>query len=178
MELADGQGDWQCKMHSFPGEADFWTLCNPEDVAQCEACKRRGRKVICKSCDVPLRRSCVRVINGHAGGGIAASLCNDNYWGHTSEALYELDARWIEVAVASPCWTTMLVFYVEGDKGHLLGEKFTQQSWRTRVRGSACSFHMPWEDIIRDLQRHVDDETFADMPRSAESLKYMLRVHL
>jgi hypothetical protein len=145
---------------------------------QCEKCRRRGEKVICESCDVPLCHCCMRFIRGQASGGVPASLGNDNYWGHTSEALYELNASWIEVAVASPCWTTMLVFYVEGDRGHLLGEKFTQQSWRTRVRGSACSFQMPWEDIVNDLQRNVEDKTVADIPRSAESLKYMLRVHL
>ena len=37
---------------------------------------------------------------------------------------------------------------------------------------------MPWEDIVNDLQRNIEDKSVADIPRSAESLKYMLRVHL
>jgi hypothetical protein len=34
-ELAPGRSDWQCKIHGFPGDADFWALCNPEDVSVC-----------------------------------------------------------------------------------------------------------------------------------------------
>ena len=59
-----------------------------------------------------------------------------------------------------------------------MNEKFGQQRWRTRVKGSACTFQMPWEDIITDLQRNVDDSELADIPRSSECLKYMLRVQL
>ena len=127
-------------------------------VMQCEKCKRRGEKVICELCVAPLCHCCIRFIRGQASGGVPTSLCNQNCWGHTSETLYELNASWIEVAVAFPCWTTILVFYVEGDKGDTpIGEKFTQQSWRTRVRGSACFFQMPWEDVINDLQRNIEE---------------------
>ena len=32
-ELLPGRSDWQCKIHGFPADADFWALCNPEDVS-------------------------------------------------------------------------------------------------------------------------------------------------
>ena len=37
---------------------------------------------------------------------------------------------------------------------------------------------MPWEDIVKDLQRNINENALAEIPRSAECIKYMLRVHL
>ena len=72
----------------------------------------------------------------------------------------------------------MLVYYVEGDRGHLINEKVGGQQWRTKVKGGACSFQMPWEDIVKDLQSNINDGALTEIPRSAECIKYMLRVHL
>ena len=74
----------------------------------------------------------------------------------------------------------MLVCYVEGDEGHLLGEQIQQQTHRTRVRGTAHSFHMPWEDILEELQTQcaADIHPMVTLPRSPECLKYVLKVHL
>ena len=68
--------------------------------------------------------------------------------------------------------------YVEGDEGHLLGEQVQHQSHRTRVRGTAHSFHMPWEDILQDLKKNCLDTDLLEVPRPEECLKYMLRVHM
>ena len=40
------------------------------------------------------------------------------------------------------------------------------------------SFLLPWEDVLRDLQRNVSDEDLLGIPRSKDSLQYFLRVHL
>ena len=40
---------------------------------------------------------------------IPMGLCNDNFWGFTSDIIYKYRVRWIEAAIVSPCWTTMLV---------------------------------------------------------------------
>ena len=37
---------------------------------------------------------------------------------------------------------------------------------------------MPWEDIITDLKRNIGDAALEDIPRSAATVKYMMRVHL
>ena len=42
------------------------------------------------------------------------ALCNDNFLSYTTEV------RWIEAAIVSPVWTSVLVYYVEGDLGHLM----------------------------------------------------------
>ena len=47
----------------------------------------------------------------------------------------------------------MLVYYVEGDHGHLMDEELGGQQFRTLLRGSCCSFHMPWEHVLRNMQK-------------------------
>ena len=69
---------------------------------------------------------------------IPMGLCDDNFWGYTSDIIYKCRVRWIEAAIVSPCWTTMLVYYVEGDHGHLMNEELGDQQFRTLVRGSCC----------------------------------------
>ena len=87
---------------------------------------------------------------------------------------------YLEAAIVQPYWTSLLVCYVEGDSGHLLGEDAQQQKWRTRVRGTAHSFQMPWEDIVAELQDHCDNAAshLERLPLRPECLKYVLKVHL
>ena len=40
------------------------------------------------------------------------------------------------------------------------------------------SYHMPWEDILEQLQVHGEDRNSQNLPRPQECLKYMLRLHL
>ena len=72
----------------------------------------------------------------------------------------------------------MIVYYVEGDSGHLMTEEVGKQRFRTVVRGSCCSYQMPWEDILESLQRNCTDRNITEIPRPEECLKYLLRVHL
>ena len=47
----------------------------------------------------------------------------------------------------------MLVYYVEGDRGHLMGEELGGQTHRWGVRGNAFVSHMPWEDVLARVNR-------------------------
>ena len=67
----------------------------------------------------------------------------------------------------------MIVYYVEGDQGHLMNEVLKESKYRNAVRGQAFSFIMPWEDVVRSLHQRVKS-----IPRDPECLKYMLRLHL
>ena len=100
-------------------------------------------------------------------------LCNDNFWGYTTNILSELNVRWIEAAIVNPYWTTMLIYYIEGDRGHLMQEVMGKQERRTVVRGSACTYQMPWEEIVHELSNNT-----GMYPRCQASLKYFVRVHL
>ena len=106
------------------------------------------------------------------------ALCNDNLWGYTCNIIYKYQVRWIEAAIVSPCWTNLVVYYIEGDYGHLMNEELGQPRFRTAVRGSPISFHMPWEDILKDLQKNCQDHELLEIPRPQECLKYLLRVHI
>ena len=77
------------------------------------------------------------------------SLCNDNVIGYTSEVIVKYKARWIEAAIVSPVWTSVLVYHVEGDGGHVMNEVMGQQQRRTVVRGGCMSFQMPWKTFWR-----------------------------
>ena len=176
--LQPGNGTWQCKLRDVAGSWDGWILCNPHDVVRCPECKRRGDLEVCKACQLPLCTGCFLHAVGCCPGPVPASIANDNFWEDTAAFIYQYDVTWLEIQVASPCWNSLLVYYVEGDHGHLLNEQFAQQRWRTRIKGSACSFRMPWEDIVNDLRRNIDDKELLELPRSAETIKYILRVHL
>ena len=177
--LGDGPGDSRCRIQGNAGEFTGWVSCNPEDVVRCNKCKNAADKRICTDCEIPLCAQCARyILPSGPTGGIPWSLANDNFWDSTCPLVYKYNVTWLEMAIASPCWTTMLICYVEGDRGHLMNEVVGQQQWRTRIKGSVASFQMPWEDILQDLNRNVDDATLAEIPRTAASVKYLLRVHL
>ncbi len=69
-------------------------------------------------------------------------VCNDNLFGYKTGIIEKYRERWLEGAIVSPVYTSMLVFYVEGDLGHLMDEKLNEQRWRTMVRGSCVSYVM------------------------------------
>ena len=134
---------------------------------------------LCPRCRLPLCWRCSSTMLNKSGSRVVPmGLCNDNLWGYTTDVIYNYRVRWIEAAIVSPCWTTMLVYYVEGDRGHLMGEEVGQQQFRTKVRGTSCSFHMPWEDILADLKKNCMDGDLLEIPRPEECVKYMLRAHI
>ena len=103
--------------------------------------------------------------------GVPMALCNDNMWGYPTDLIVTHKVRWIEAAAVLPCWTSMIVYYVEGDRGHLMNEEVGQQKYRTVVRGSCISYLMPWEDILRQLMAHGKDKSAYSLPRPQEALK-------
>ena len=102
------------------------------------------------------------------------SVCNDNMWGYSTSIITQDKVRWIEMAAVLPFWTAMIVYYVEGDYGHLMNGKVGQQQFRTAVRGHCFSFLVPWEDILESLNRSMSDTDMQSIPREEECLKYLL----
>ena len=160
----------------FPeaGRTPEMLLCNPEDVVQCR--RHLGTRSLCGDCSVPLCKTCSRAMNKRED--IPAALGNDNYIGYTTMLLAKYKVRWIEAAIASPCWTSMLIYKVEGDFGHLMSEEWGAQSFRSAVRGTGYSVPMPWQDILRSLHCNIDDDMLAALPRAESTLGYVLRVSL
>ena len=139
VDLEDGQTEWQRRLNYAKVKYDGWLLCCPEDVCKRHKC-RHADTDLCEHCLIPLCRRCHRLMHKKMSAcRIPMSLCNDNFWGYSTDILIKNKIRWIEAAIVSPCWTSMIVYYVEGDQGHLLGEEVGKQKSRTVVRGSCCS---------------------------------------
>ena len=162
---------------TFAGVSDaIPVLCCPEDCKKCSKCRGQSGR-LCDRCQVPLCWRCAACVVRQRYADIPMVLCNDNFWGYTTELIFRYKVRWLEAAIVSPVWTSMMVCYVEGDSGHLMNEDLQQQQFRTRVRGTAHSVHMPWEDIVEELRRHsLEKDMLQTLPRKAECLKYILRV--
>ena len=182
-ELADHNAEWQRSVlvegsvcgYEVPRRIDR-IICCPEDIRPCAKCKDFEDR-ICGECEIPLCHQCSYGIC-HEPQILEMGLCNDNLWGYSCELIYKYKVRWLEAAIVTPCWTSFLVYYVEDDGGHLLNEHVQDPKFRTRVRGQAVSYPMPWEDIVTDLRQQFLDKHFMDLPRRQDCLKYLLRVHL
>jgi len=176
-ELRDGNYEWRRRVLVDKARI-FEVLCCPEDCEKTDRCKHPDGQ-LCKFCRIPLCWQCAeKITKEHGDKSIPMSLCNDNFWGYTCDLIAKYQVRWIEAAIVSPCWTNMVVYYIEGDYGHLMNEELGQQRFRTVVRGSPISFLMPWEDILKDLQKNCLDDKLLELPRPQECLKYLLRVHI
>ena len=95
-------------------------ICCPEDVKMCSA-EAHGADTICEHCHVPLCIKCgFRMLQDKP---IPMALANHNFIGYCVETIVKYKVRWIEAAIACPIWTTMICFYLEEDRGHLMGEQ-------------------------------------------------------
>ena len=100
---------------------------------------------ICKDCEIRLYRC----------SDVPMALANDNMWGYISSIITQYQVRWIEMAAVLPYWTCMIVYYVEGDRGHLMNEVLKENQHRAAVRGQAFSFIMPWDEIVKSLHQRI-----------------------
>ena len=150
----------------------MWILCCPEDVnaRKSRRCQHKD-EFLCSNCEILVCYKCQGNWNKGENHKIPMCLASDNFWGYTSDIIVKYRVTWLESAIVSPCWNHMLVYYVEGDKGHLMHEIVVAAKYRTVVRGSCCSFQMPWEDVVRDLQANCSDRNVTDLPRAQECLE-------
>eukprot|EP00973_Karenia_brevis_P079736 11064237-Karenia_brevis.AAC.1 len=64
------------------------------------------------------------------------ALANDNWYGYVQDIIARYDARWIECACASICWTTFITYQLEEPYGHLMNESMQGPRGRTAARGN------------------------------------------
>ncbi len=72
----------------------------------------------------------------------------------------------------------MMCYYIEGDQGHLLEEIMFESSYMPVVQGNVHSYHMPWEKILRTLDRSTSDQKLEVLPHDPEHLAHMVQLHL
>ena len=170
--------EWRRRFKRMKGvDSDIVLLCCPEDV-RCSS-GLHAENEMCEHCEMPICAECAMVMQRRSGNQcVPMGLCNDNMWGYASSLITKWKVRWIEAAAVLPCWTSMVVYYVEEDWGHLMEETIAQPRHRTAVRGHCFSCIMPWEDVLDSLNAAMSDADLVSLPREEECLKYMLRLHL
>ena len=122
-ELKPDNNEWQRSIRvagkvygkTLPFVRTDRVMCCPEDVERCRQC-RSSEDEICGDCEVPLCKDCMIAFR-YSPHVLPMGLCNDNLWGYTTSIIYQYKVRWLEAAIVSPAWTSMLVYYVEGDGG-------------------------------------------------------------
>ena len=102
--------------------------------------------------------------------GIPEALANDKFWGYVTSLLYKYRVRWIEAAAACPVFTALITHYVERNRGHLLNAEQHRPQRAYAVRGNVYSFHMPWEEIARSLDKVLRAEDAVSLPHPPETL--------
>ena len=63
-----------------------------------------------------------------------------------------------------------MTYYVEGDRGHLLNVEQHRPEHPYAARGNVYSFHMPWEEIARNLGGVLEEENVDALPHTTETL--------
>ena len=136
-ELKHGDTEWQRKLLFSEENVARWILCCPEDVSarKSQRC-RHNDDVLCAHCEIPVCCKCESKWRKGENHKIPMAIGNENLWGYTSDIVVKHKVTWLEAAIVSPCWNQMIVYYVEGDSGHLMHEATGAQKFCTTVRGS------------------------------------------
>ena len=99
-ELDDGQTEW-LRVLDVSGVSVVLLGC-PEDTKRCQGCCHKPEGEICKRCQIPLCDTCARVIVRKVSDDIPMAVCNDNFWGYTTDIIAKYRVRWIEAAIVLP----------------------------------------------------------------------------
>ena len=103
--------EWQRDLLHPDGRIQRISCC-PEDLElDPKTCNGHDTHVLCRHCRIPLCHSCATLLSSKTGA-VPMCLANDNYIGYIPEMLIKLKVRWIEAAIASPVWTTMIVVHL------------------------------------------------------------------
>ena len=177
----DPEDAWEWRRLYLANDGGFWDLvCCPEDVKRTPNCQHQTkcrineRHIVCKDCLVPVCDDCFVHINKAPLYASPMALASDNFIGYTYDTILRYKVKWIEAAAAQPAWTTMMCFYIEGDRGHLLEEIMFESSFMTVVRGNVHSYHMPWESIMSFLEAATSDKQRSLLPHEPERLAHMV----
>ena len=88
----------------------------------------------------------------------------------------------MEMICASPCITSMICFSMEVKYGNIFDSVGHMSRHRIGARGNATTFLLPWESILKELQRLDEDSAtgsaITELPRSGEDLRYVVQILL
>ena len=147
--------EWKREFVLQKGQLRFTALCCPEDVEHCG--DSHPAHVLCERCEFPVCFRCYHIMvhNSAQHVGVPMALCNDNMWGYTTSIIVQHKVRWIEAAAVLPCWTSMIVYYVEdpgASDGRARGPSAAEDSSaRQLLELSHALGRRPQEPAVNDL---------------------------
>ena len=171
--LKDGCWEWR-RILQYANGSQVPIICCPADVKHCGSEKHEAH-VICGQCAAPLCRKCALKLIDQVP--VPMAIANHNFIGYCLETIVRYRVRWIEAAAVCPAWTTMICFYLEEDRGHLMNEEQFGTKHRVGVRGNVFSLPMPWADIMSSLMLAVEGNTLT-LPHPPHMLAHMVKLHL
>ena len=130
----------------------------------------------CENCELPLCRSCWKRMRQQTFAGVPQALTNDNWYGYPLELLYSHKVRWAEAAAACPVWTSLVCFYVEADRGHILEEALHRADHRIAIRGNVSAVSLPWEQVYGKLSALTAQDNIATLPHAKPALQAMIHL--
>ena len=132
--------------------------------------------MVCQHCQMPICFDCWWHMNHAAGSRVPQALANDNFQGYVHQFIVEHQVRWIEAVIACPVFTSMVVYYIEGHKEHLLNTELGHQERTYAARGNIFSYKMPWEAIQMKMHELVSDEEMSTWPMPPVLVAQVIRL--
>ena len=80
------------------------------------------------------------------------------------------------MAAASQLWTSMVSFYLEADRGHVLEEPVHRAEHRLAIRGNISAVSLPWEDMYGHFAQMTPQDRIATLPHALPDLRAMVKV--
>ena len=164
----------------LPPLNQIW-FSKPEDLCCCE--NHSDNKTLCEKCWLPICTECADHLKDAKLPPL--SYANDMWTGYGLEMVYKLQVTVIELACASPCLTSLVLMSMESkyrqqSSNAVFDEEAHMARHRYGARGNVCSFPLPMEALLKQLQEHMaSPDGAADIiPRSGKELGEVFRVIL
>ena len=149
-------------------------LCCPEDLHCARGCKEVQK--ICSKCRFPVCRTCR--LGLHSKAIVPAALSNDMMLGYLNDFIYSKGVRCIECACASAFWNSLVVFRIDGARGHFMEAPIGRADRKPMVRGHLLSFPLDWLSVMQQLDRASVDRRLVSLPHTGSILATLVQVQI
>ena len=109
---------------------------------------------------------------------VLAALDRYLWLGYLQDFIYKKKVRWIECACASAFWNSLVVFRVDGARGHLMEAPLGRADRKPMVRGHLLSFPLDWLSVMQQLQRASVDRQLVSLPHTGAILATLVQVQV
>ena len=175
-DLQDGCMEWRRKVRC--SETTEEVLCCQEDVTRTRFCKH-GDDYVCSRCDIPICNECYHFSTVEAK--IPKALANDNVIGYVHRFLVEHNVTWLEATIAGPVFSGLVTYYVEGNESerhHMMETAVGKPERAWAIRGNLFSFLLPWEEIMAQLFKKIEDGDLSEWPLNRYAAAKVVTVRL